>query len=59
MICPYACNLEEVTQSTFDYDEEGRQSMHQIKVVQKRIYVPCAEEDCGMWRDGGCARRND
>ena len=55
MICPFNHMLiDQATQDTYEYDDDGRTVFHSNKLIEKRQYGECAKEDCGVWRDGKC-----
>lgn len=57
MTCPYAVNRTVVTQTTFEYDKDGNQEAQQTIESNAAQFVACAKENCGAWKNGGCAYR--
>jgi hypothetical protein len=53
MKCPYAINIEQIVQDTYTY-EDGNTTVHQSKLVERRTYVECLQEECAVWVDGRC-----
>ena len=54
MKCPYAVNRHNVSQTDFQYDENGNQTFQQTIDHNTAEFVDCLKEDCGAWRDGCC-----
>lgn len=54
MTCPYAVNRHTVSQTNFEYNEEGVQTFQQTVENNTASFVDCLEEYCGAWRDGRC-----
>ncbi len=53
MKCPYAADIEQVYQDTYDY-EDGQTVCHQNKLVERRTFVDCLQDECAVWVDGRC-----
>lgn len=57
MKCPYAVNQHMVSQTTFEYDDDGKQTAQQTVENNNAEFVTCLERECGAWRDGRCQYR--
>jgi hypothetical protein len=53
MKCPYAVNVEQISQNTYTY-EDGQNTFHQHKLIENRKFVECLKEECAVWVDGRC-----
>ena len=53
-LCPYACNVVQVNQDSYTYNEYGRNTFHEHILNETKNFVPCQEERCGAWHDGRC-----
>ncbi len=49
MKCPYAVNRQTVTQTTMQYDENGRQTCYTEYQNNTAKFVDCLEEECGAY----------
>lgn len=54
MICPYVVTRKTVTQTKFEYDDEGKETFSEQVDYNKAIPITCEKENCGAWRDGRC-----
>lgn len=54
MKCPYAVNRRTVSQTNFEYDEEGAQTLQQTVENNTASFLDCLEKDCGAWKNGQC-----
>ena len=54
MKCSYAVNRHTVSQTNFEYNEEGVQTFQQTVENNTASFVDCLEENCCAWRDGRC-----
>ena len=54
MKCPYTCNVEQANENTYEFDEEGHNTHHEHKLVEKRQFVECLKEECAVWQDEKC-----
>ena len=59
MVCPYAVNRHTVTQTAYEYDEDGTVKMCQTIDHNTAEFVKCKKEECGAWRDGRCHYGNN
>jgi len=60
MICPYNhMQTEQAYQDTYEYDDDGKQVMHQNKLLEKRKFGECKKENCAVWHDGKCYYNGD
>ncbi|MPN52721.1 hypothetical protein SDC9_200383 [bioreactor metagenome] len=57
MTCPYAASRKIITQTTFEYDEDGNQIVQQTVETNTAEFLKCEKEQCGAWRDGRCRYR--
>lgn len=54
MKCPYAVNRRTVSQTNFEYNEEGVQTFQQTVENNTASFLDCLEMECGAWKDGRC-----
>ncbi|WHH58471.1 hypothetical protein [Petroclostridium sp. X23] len=54
MKCTYACNVEQVNQNRYEFDDDGRNTFHEHKLIELKHYIECLKEECGAWYDGRC-----
>lgn len=54
MKCPYAVSRHTVSQTVFEYDEDGKQTFQQTTEHNNAEFVDCLKEECGAWCDGRC-----
>lgn len=54
MKCPYAVDRHCVTQTHFEYDENGAEAFRQTADHSTAIFMDCLQENCGAWQDGRC-----
>ena len=54
MKCPYAVSRHTVSQTIFEYDDDGKQTFQQTTDHNTAEFVDCLKENCGAWRDGKC-----
>lgn len=47
--CPYAVQSRTVTQTHYEYDENGNAVFTQAVEVITTDFVPCTRERCGAW----------
>ena len=59
MKCPYTVDSHQHTQDTYEYDDEGRVVAEIRKVIEKRPFVDCVENNCAAWSDGRCNYRGN
>lgn len=52
MKCPYAVNRHNVSQTAFQYDDDGVQTFQQTIEHNTAEFVDCLKDECGAWRDG-------
>ena len=57
MFCPYAVDRKVVTQTIFEYDESGSQTMQQTIENNEASFTACKEKECGAWQAGRCQYR--
>lgn len=57
MKCPYAVNRHFVSQTTYDYNEEGVETFRQTIEDNTAEFVDCLQDGCAAWRDGRCEYR--
>lgn len=41
-------------QTTYDYDDDGKQVMQQTVESHNASFLPCVGESCGAWQNGLC-----
>lgn len=58
-LCPYVCNITQVNQNSYTYDENGNNTFLQHILNETKTFVPCQGERCGVWRDGRCGYCSD
>lgn len=54
MKCPYAVNRRMVSQTKFEYNEDGTQTFQQTVENNTASFLDCLMEECGAWKDGRC-----
>lgn len=54
MKCPYACNIEQANQNTYEYDCDGHNVFHEHKLVETKMFIPCLKDECAVWVNGKC-----
>lgn len=54
MKCPYAVNRKTVSQTTFEYDENGMQTLQQTVENNKASFPECLQSSCGAWQNNHC-----
>ena len=55
MICPYNhLQVKQVLQDSYDYDEDGKNTVHTNVLSESRQCGECAQEQCAVWYDGKC-----
>ncbi len=60
MICPYNhIRVKEVTQTRYEYDEDGRNVLNETVQSISRNCLECPKEGCAVWRDGKCKYYGD
>jgi len=55
MKCPYAVDRHCVTQTRFEYDEEGVEIFRETIEHNTAEFVDCLRNACGAWKGGCCA----
>ena len=59
MKCPYAVNRDIISQSSYEYDEEGRQTVTTEIIHNDANFVNCMKEECGAYKNGRCNYKGD
>lgn len=59
MKCPYAVDRHCVSQTKFEYDDEGVEIFRQTVEHNTAEFVDCLQHECGAWRNGRCEYRGD
>lgn len=59
MICPYAVNRKQITQTQMQYDDEGKQTHWMEIQTNTAFFVECKQEGCGAWKDGQCCYKSN
>jgi hypothetical protein len=54
MKCPYAVNVEQANQNTYQHDDNGNCTFHEHKLVELKFFVTCLESECAVWVNGRC-----
>lgn len=54
MKCPYAVDRHCVSQTKFEYDENGAETFRQTVEHNTATFVDCMKQECGAWQDGRC-----
>lgn len=54
MICPYTVDVKDVTQWSYEYDAEGRQSVVTQVQITKRFEHQCVGSECAAMKNGKC-----
>lgn len=55
MKCPYAVNRKTVSQTTYEYNEDGIPTFQQTVEDNQATFPDCLKHQCGAWKDGHCA----
>lgn len=55
MKCPYAVNRKTVSQTIYEYNEDGIPTFQQTVEENKATFPDCLKQQCGAWKDGHCA----
>ena len=59
MICPYICDIVQVNQDTYEYDEDGNTTSHEHTLVERQTPMKCKAHECAAWAGGKCAYRGE
>lgn len=59
MVCPYAVNRHTVSQTVYEYDENGSVKMCQTIDHSTADFLKCQKEECGAWCNGRCNYGNN
>lgn len=59
MICPYICNIIQVNQNAYEYDENGNTTAHEHVLMERKMPMKCKEHECAAWTDGKCTYRGE
>lgn len=54
MKCPYTTDTEQVNQTNYEYDDDGKTIFYEHKMVEHQTYIECLKEECGAYNDGRC-----
>lgn len=54
MFCPYAVNRKTVTQTVYDYNEDGSVAQAQTVETNNAEFLQCKQQECGAFRNGKC-----
>jgi hypothetical protein len=54
MKCPYVVNIQQTNVNKYEYDEDGKQTIHNHRLVEVRTFVECVKEDCGAYQNSKC-----
>jgi hypothetical protein len=46
--------IDQVEQDTYEYDTDGRVTLHEHKLIEKRQFGVCQEALCALYRKGKC-----
>ncbi len=57
MKCPYAVHRRIVSQTKFEYNEDGTVLCQTTVDNNTAQMLECAREDCGAWQGGRCNYR--
>lgn len=52
--CPYNLEIEQVNESTYEYNDDRLNTVHVHKLLEKQGRTSCIEENCGAFYDGRC-----
>ena len=58
MFCPYAVDRHVVSQTIYEYNEDGTTKMQQTIDHNTAKFTECKQQECGAWRDGKCCYCN-
>lgn len=56
--CPFIYVIEQVNQTTHEYDSDGKEKTQQHKLVEVQNQTMCKGRDCGVYRFGTCRRKS-
>lgn len=56
MVCPYRLHVEQVTDTTRQYGEEGQEIHCRHKLIEIQNATPCMGKLCGAWCFGRCRK---
>lgn len=60
MKCPYHTEkVVQVNQNTYEYDEDGYNTFHHHKLIEKKHLMECLKENCAAWEKGHCNYKGD
>ena len=54
MKCPYTCDVERVSQNSYEHDDDGYNTFNEEKIIEHRTYIDCLKDDCAAFYDGRC-----
>lgn len=55
--CPHALKVEQVNQTTREFNENGSETVSIHKLVEVQHMTKCKKKQCGSWFMGRCRRR--
>ena len=56
--CPYIFEIEQANQNSYEYDEDGKQTVHTHKLIEAQRPAPCRGKECGAYSFGRCKRKS-
>lgn len=59
MKCPYNPILSQVNQYRYEYNENQEVDFQEHKLYQVNNSADCLKEECAMWQDGKCVRKQE
>lgn len=59
MICPYICDIVQVNQDAYEYDENGNTTAHEHVLVERQTPMKCKAHECAAWAGGKCGYRGE
>ena len=59
MVCPYICNIVQINQIRYEYDESGNNNFHEHILKETKKPIKCREAQCAAWQNGRCMYRGD
>lgn len=56
-MCPYLLSLRQVTQSSYERDDEAGKGSDQIILIENQSHRECIGKKCAAFRWGRCRRK--
>lgn len=56
MKCPYIFKIEQQTQTTYAYNDDGAVTVEGSLLNETQTPLDCLEDECAAWQEGRCIR---